>query len=81
MIPPPGYLIVGSLRPYPCPRCATMVRDIRMTTGEKATITDEPDPAGQIVPWPSLFPQAAAEGRRMNPPIDDGPMWSEHVCP
>lgn len=80
-MPPPGYLIPNSFTPYPCARCGTTVRDIRMTTGEIATITDEPDPAGRIIPWPSIWPQVVAEGRRIDTPIGDGPMWSEHVCP
>lgn len=77
----PGYLVPDSARTYPCRRCGERVRDIRLTTGQLVTITDEPDPNGLITPWPSYAPLAACEGRVMDAPIPGEDMWSEHVCP
>ncbi|HEY7824572.1 MAG TPA: hypothetical protein VIG24_17150 [Acidimicrobiia bacterium] len=76
----PGYLIADSARTYPCPRCGTRVRDIRLTTGEQVTITDEPDPTGRIIPWPSIAPLAACEGRVLDSPIPGEDMWAQHAC-
>lgn len=44
-------------------------------------INADPDPDGNIIPWPADRVSAAAQARVMDRPIASDTRWSEHSCP
>lgn len=51
-----------------------------MTDGRLATIDETPAPDGNIIPWPAESHNGLAQGRLVNVPVHDGPMWRLHSC-
>ena len=63
-----------------CHGCRESIRAVELVTGGIIFINAEPDPDGDIIPWPPKEFLGVAQARRMNPVIETDTRWSEHAC-
>jgi len=76
-----GWELIPSPHPFPCRRCGATVRNVTTTAGQVITINEDPDPNGNIIPWPAPSSTAMAQARILTVPVTDQEAWSRHACP
>lgn len=72
--------LLAPIKPFNCDRCGTLVRMVRTEDYRTITINEEPDPEGNIVPWPNPDNAGLALARFVEVRPSDQPTWSLHAC-
>jgi hypothetical protein len=75
-----GWVIPPPADPFPCRVCGETVRTVVSTIGMLLTINKDPDPDGNVIPWPAPTGNGMAQARVITVPVTDQEAWSIHRC-
>lgn len=74
------YRHESRVEPFPCHKCGESLRLVYTTGHELIVINADPDPQGNIVPWPPDDCIGLSAARFVEVRPSDQEVWSQHRC-